>query len=277
MGEGFRPHSRAARQEINRKGAGARQQRARSQSVNAQSKIEAAPAVYRSIAAVMKDMAAEGISKSRKNQQQNYSFRGIDDVYNALAPILAKHELCLLPRVLSREVTERQTKSGGALFYTVVDVEFDLVSAVDGSTHTIRTVGEAMDSADKSSNKAMSAAYKYAAMQAFCIPTEGDNDADAVTHDVAPRRADTAASAPPAPTITDAQRDMITTMATAAGVSLQKICDTYGIGALPQLSADLYDTVIESLRLTIAKKKPSPQPRAQPATAGDILDDEVPY
>ena len=54
--------------------------------------------------------------------------------------------------------------------------------------HTIRTYGEAMDSADKATNKAMSAAYKYAAIQAFCIPTEGDNDADATTHDVAPRQ-----------------------------------------------------------------------------------------
>ena len=34
----------------------------------------------------------------------------------------------------------------------------------------------------------MSAAYKYAAMQAFAIPTEGDNDPDATTHDVAPRK-----------------------------------------------------------------------------------------
>jgi D-mannonate dehydratase len=42
-----------------------------------------------------------------------------------------------------------------------------------------------MDSGDKASNKAMSAAYKYAAFQAFCIPTEGDNDADSTTHEVA--------------------------------------------------------------------------------------------
>ena len=143
--------------------------------------------VYQAIAAVMADMAKDGISKDRKNQQQGYAFRGIDDVYNALSPLLAKHGLCILPRVLSRESTERQTKSGGALFYTVVDVEFDMVAAEDGSKHTIRTYGEAMDSADKSTNKALSAAYKYAAMQAFCIPTEGDNDADGATHDVAPK------------------------------------------------------------------------------------------
>lgn len=51
----------------------------------------------------------------------------------------------------------------------------------------MRTFGEAMDSADKATNKAMSAAYKYAALMAFAIPTEGDNDADATTYEVAPR------------------------------------------------------------------------------------------
>lgn len=132
-------------------------------------------------------MAKEGISKARNNQQQGYKFRGIDDVYNALAPILAQHELVILPRVLAREVTERTTSKGGVLFYVTVEVEFDFVAASDGSKHTIKTFGEAMDSADKATNKAMSAAYKYACMQAFCIPTEGDNDADAHTHEIAPK------------------------------------------------------------------------------------------
>ena len=146
------------------------------------------PAVYPAIAAVMAEIAETGISKGRRNAQQGYNFRGIDDVYNALAPILSKHKLLMLPRVLRRDQVERTTAKGGALFYTTVEMEFDLVSGEDASVHTIRTVGEAMDSADKSSNKAMSAAYKYAAMQAFCIPTEGDNDADAETHEVAPKR-----------------------------------------------------------------------------------------
>lgn len=144
--------------------------------------------VFTAIAAVMAEIGAEGIAKGRRNQQQGYSFRGIDEVYNALSPILAKHKLVMLPRILSREVVERQTQKGGALFNVTVEAEFDLVSAEDGSKHTVRTFGEAMDSADKATNKAMSAAYKYAAMQTFCIPTEGDNDADAQTHDVAPRQ-----------------------------------------------------------------------------------------
>lgn len=146
------------------------------------------PAVFAAIVAVIADIGKEGIAKSRKNAQQGYAFRGIDDVFNALSPLLAKHHLCILPRVVSREVTERTTSKGGALFYVVVHMEFDLVCSTDGSKHTIGAVGEAMDSGDKATNKAMSAAYKYACMQAFAIPTEGDNDADATTHQVEPRQ-----------------------------------------------------------------------------------------
>jgi hypothetical protein len=141
--------------------------------------------VYGLIAAVSAEIAQKGIAKDSKNAQQGYAFRGIDAVYNALAPVLAKHKLVIVPRFISRECVERPSKSGGVLFNVTVEGEFDFVSALDGSKHTARTFGEAMDSADKATNKAMSAAYKYAAFQAFCIPTEGDNDADAVTHDVA--------------------------------------------------------------------------------------------
>lgn len=143
--------------------------------------------VYQAIGKVSADLASTGIAKGRKNEQQGYKFRGIDEVFNALAPSLVKHGLVILPRMVGRSVVERQTKSGGVLFYVVVDAEFDFVATEDGSKHTVRTFGEAMDSADKATNKAMSAAYKYAAFQAFCIPTEGDNDADATTHDVAPK------------------------------------------------------------------------------------------
>jgi ERF superfamily len=140
--------------------------------------------VYKSITAVMTGLAKEGITKDRKNKEQGYQFRGIDDVYNALSGLLSENNLCILPRVLSRDMKERQSKNGGALFNVVVEVEFDFVNAEDGSKHTVKTYGEAMDSADKATNKAMSAAYKYACIQAFCIPTEGDNDADATTPDV---------------------------------------------------------------------------------------------
>lgn len=137
------------------------------------------PHVYQAINQVVATMAGEGLAKSRNNQAQGFRFRGIDDVYNALARVLADAKLCILPRVRERWITERPSKSGAMQTFTTLLVDFDLVSAVDGSKHTITTVGEAQDSADKSSNKAMSAAMKYACLIAFQIPTEGDNDADA--------------------------------------------------------------------------------------------------
>jgi hypothetical protein len=157
--------------------------------------MSAAQNVYALIAAVSADIAKTGISKDRNNQAQGYKFRGVDDVYNALAPVISRHGLVILPRILSRECVERQTAKGGTLFYVTVEAEFDFVSAHDGSKHTARTYGEAMDSGDKGTNKAMSAAYKYVTFQTFCIPTEGDNDADAHTHEP------TAAAQKPAPSV----------------------------------------------------------------------------
>jgi hypothetical protein len=141
--------------------------------------------VYKAINAVQLELSKVGITKDRRNTQgAGYNFRGIDDMYNTLSPLLSKHGLCILPRVINRDCIERPTKTGGVLFYTTVEVEFDFVSAEDGTKHIVKTFGEAMDVSDKSTNKAMSAAYKYAVMQAFAIPTEGDNDADAHTHEV---------------------------------------------------------------------------------------------
>jgi hypothetical protein len=137
--------------------------------------------VYEKINKVQAALAKDGVTKSRKNVSQGYSFRGIDDVLNALSPLLAEHGLCILPRVLSRICEERQTKAGTTMFYVTVEVEFDFVASEDGSKHTVKTYGEAMDSGDKATNKAMSAAMKYACIQAFSIPTEGDHEGDLVT------------------------------------------------------------------------------------------------
>lgn len=225
-----------------------------------------APRVYSAIAAVTHDMSKEGISKDRKNESQGYAFRGIDDVYGALSPLLSKHKLCVLPRVIQRDVVERTNRSGSALFYTTLTVEFDFVSAEDGSKHTVVTVGEAMDSGDKSCNKAMSAAYKYACFQAFCIPTEGDNDADATTHVVAPKAAAAPKATPapkptpervtkapaPGPTITAAQVDDLKALSDTANVPLASICKKYSIATIDLLPAGEFETVVSRLKEIIA-------------------------
>lgn len=211
-------------------------------------KSEGTMKVYAAIAAVMAEIGTSGISKDRRNQQQGYNFRGIDEVYNALSPILSKHKLVMLPRILARECVERQTRNGGALFNVTVEAEFDLVCADDGSKHTIRTFGEAMDSADKATNKAMSAAYKYAAMQAFCIPTEGDNDADATTHDVAPRQQDVKDR--PEPTF----NDFLTHITNAKTIDdLQAVFAEAWRSSLPKSDKDDIKAAYEQKKAEIAK------------------------
>lgn len=140
--------------------------------------------VYKAISNVTKALSKDGISKDRSNSQQGYKFRGIDDVYNAISPMLAEHGLVIMPYVLSREVQERTNKGGTLLFYVLLQVRYDFICVNDGSKHEVIVYGEAMDSGDKATNKAMSAAYKYACLQAFAIPTEGDNDADGTTHEI---------------------------------------------------------------------------------------------
>ena len=139
------------------------------------------PAVYGAIRDVQHDISQVGLAKDQKNNHQRYMFRGIDGLYNLIAPILAKHGLVILPRVTKRDEATIKTKSGTAT-RVVLEVEYDLIAASDGSKHTVSSHGEAFDTADKAVNKALIAAYKYMCFQVFAIPVEGTPDADSEHH-----------------------------------------------------------------------------------------------
>lgn len=134
--------------------------------------------VQKAILAITDDLAKEGISKDRKNQQQGFNFRGIEDVYGALAPKMALHGLTIIPQV--QDVTDfpvRSTKSGGSLYGCRVKVKYLLVGE-DGSVLESLMYGEGADQGDKATSKALSMAFKYFAFQTFCIPVDGTDDAD---------------------------------------------------------------------------------------------------
>jgi hypothetical protein len=136
--------------------------------------------IHKKIPAIMGKVGA--IGKDRKNESQGYKFRGIDDMYNALNEHLAEEKVFFTSEVLSTSREERAAKNGGVLMYSIITMKFTAY-AEDGSSVSSTTVGEAMDSGDKSMNKAMSTAYKYALMQIFCIPTEDDKDTENQTHE----------------------------------------------------------------------------------------------
>lgn len=125
--------------------------------------------IYEAIPAIMDEIGH--IGKEKRNQQQGFMFRGIDQVMNTMKPLLAKHGVFVVPEVIDRQREERTTKSGSNLIYSILTVRYHFCAS-DGSEVVATTVGEGMDSADKASNKAMAIAFKYACFQVFCIPTE---------------------------------------------------------------------------------------------------------
>ena len=146
-----------------------------------------APSVYAAINAITAELAASGIAKTRTNEVDDYKYRSIDDVLDRLAPLLAKHRLCVLPRALERTVTERSDEQNRLLLHVALRVSFTLTSVEDGTSHEVEAYGEALDGGDKATAKAMSAAYKAAMVQTFCIPVAGTDDADRTTHQLSPR------------------------------------------------------------------------------------------
>lgn len=141
--------------------------------------------IYTAISNIMGKVGV--IGKDKKNEQQGYKFRGIDDMYNALNKHLADEKVFATSNVLDMKREERTSKSGATLMYTILTIKFTFFTD-DGSSVESVTVGEAMDSGDKSCNKAMSTAYKYALMQIFCIPTLEDKDTENDTYEVSAKK-----------------------------------------------------------------------------------------
>lgn len=210
--------------------------------------------VYQAINAVQKSLSVSGITKDRtaSTGKSSYKFRGIDDVYNAIAPLLAEHGLCILPRMVSRTCTERTSSSGNTLFCVSVEAEFDFVSSEDGSKHTVKTFGEAMDSGDKATNKAMSAAYKYAAFQSFAIPTEGDNDADATTHTLYNSNQPPKVM-PSNLTIGDAEFGELNRLLDETGSNKEAFCQYFGIDSVAALPMKKYAEAVSMLQKKVTK------------------------
>ena len=131
--------------------------------------------IYTLIPKVMAEIGA--IGKDRKNEQQNYKFRGIEDFYNAAHPALVKYGVFCCPQVVECESQDRLTGNGKPAIRVTMKVSHKFYGP-DGSCVDVVTCGEGIDSSDKATNKAMSAAMKYALIELFSVPTQDVEDAD---------------------------------------------------------------------------------------------------
>ena len=139
--------------------------------------------IHESITKIMEEIPA--IGKGKTNKTQGFKYRGIDDVMNALQPLLAKNKVFIVPQILEQTREERLSNKGGNLIYSICKIKY-IFYAEDGTYIEAITIGEGMDSGDKATNKAMAIAMKYALFQVFCIPTEemGKDDPDKESHEV---------------------------------------------------------------------------------------------
>lgn len=144
--------------------------------------------IYSLIGKAIGKIGAIGKDKTSKDRSggEQFKYRGIDQVYNALNPVMSELGIFFVPEVLDHKREEKTTRSGAVLIYTIMTIRYTAY-APDGSYIQMTVVGEAMDTGDKSTNKAMSVAMKYAMFQLFCIPTEEMKDPDAdVYKDIMP-------------------------------------------------------------------------------------------
>jgi hypothetical protein len=141
--------------------------------------------IYSLIPKVMADIGA--VAKNRENQQQKYNFRGIEDLYNAVHPALHAHGVFCVPVIVRHNFTtfEKSGFEGKTTLWRHVTIKVrHQFFAPDGSHVDVVTMGEGLDNSDKATNKAMSAAMKYALIELFSVPTADIDDADRTTPEV---------------------------------------------------------------------------------------------
>ena len=200
--------------------------------------------IYETIPAVMAEIGAIGKDSWNK---QGFAYRGIDAVMNALNPAMTKYKMFVIPKVLDQRREERQAAKGSNLIYSICTVEYTFY-AEDGSFVSATVIGEGMDSGDKATNKAMSAAFKYACFQTFCIPTEEMKDPDAETPPP---------SKPAKPTLEAKYVNTLFAELQRTGIGLKGILQTYKV-------ADVHDLTFEDWKkaMDILKgksDKPAPE------------------
>lgn len=199
--------------------------------------------VYAALSAVQKDLAAIGIAKNSNNSAQNFKFRGIDAMYNALAPILGRHGVVIVPTNVSYERTTLTNAKGNPSYQTLASVNYKFY-AKDGSSIEGFGVGEAQDTGDKSMSKALTMAYKYFIIHSLTIPLEGDLDPDSETHESAAY-------------LTPAQAQELQDLITETGTDINNVFKAYTVKGNPTITAltDIPSTAFAAAKQRLFDKK----------------------
>lgn len=172
--------------------------------------------IHEKIVAILKDAGA--VAKDQKNVEQKFSYRGIDQVVQAVNPLLKKHGVAILPTKIRSLNNERFENANKKIVTDVqVIVEYTWI-AEDGSEFVTEVSGSGRDFADKAVSKATSVAFRTLLLQSLALPT-GDPDPDSESIEVDAKTSD-APTAPRKETVNDVKADIATLLGTRAPVEI---------------------------------------------------------
>lgn len=135
------------------------------------------PQVHEAIAAVIEAMPGIGKDSEITEGGQRYKYRGIEQIKEALKPVLASNGVHYSPHRIRGAVDEPyQTRNGATWQRTRLIVTYRIYGP-DGSYIEAEGRGEGADASDKAQNKAMTGAEKQVLLQVFCIADGEDPDA----------------------------------------------------------------------------------------------------
>lgn len=136
--------------------------------------------IYQLLAEAKKQIGA--VKKGERNNAQNFNFRGIDAVINAVAPVFNELGIIIAPEVTQTtydtvEIGQRKTP----MSHVIIEAKYTFYGPT-GDSITAAVAAEAMDSGDKAVAKAMSVAMRIALLQTLNLPTD-EPDPDATSYE----------------------------------------------------------------------------------------------
>lgn len=183
--------------------------------------------IHEKIIALLADAGA--VAKDQENKEQKFSYRGVDQVVNAINPLLKKHRVAVLPTKITKLISERFENANKKIVTDAVCVIEYTWIAEDGSEFKTEVQGQGRDFADKAVAKASSVAFRTLLLQSLALPT-GDKDPDSESIEVS-----TAAPAKPT-ALADAQKSLDALKVEIANLLVEKgvvasVGDSAGIQA----------------------------------------------
>ena len=135
--------------------------------------VDAKAALHAAILAVKKR-----VPYLQKTESKGLGYRAMmsDDLLEKIAPVLVEEGLTIHPEDIEVVSTSHYTtKSGTVMQSRIYKVTYAITHASGASRPSV-AIGEASDTGDKASSKAMTIARKYAIAHAFTIETGDDPD-----------------------------------------------------------------------------------------------------